>query len=101
MDRGAGGQVSLDHKHYTLKHTNGFWMSNCLLKNGSQSFSTIKTMIMTMMNTPQDNQDGNLRRGSLHLQTQREGQEGQVVHQEPGKVQEKKKHFCFAKNHIP
>ena len=51
--------------------------------------------------SPQDNQDGNLRRGSLHLQTQREGQEGQVVHQEPGKVQEKKKHFCFAKNHIP
>ena len=77
--------------------------NNCLLKNGSQSFSAIKTWENDNDNdeTSQDNQDGNLRRGSLHLQTQREGQEGQVVHQEPGKVQEKKKHFCFAKNHIP
>ena len=75
--------------------------NNCLLKNGSQTFSAIKTWESDNDDTPQDNQDGNLRRGSLHLQTQREGQEGQVVHQEPGKVQEKKKHFCFAKNHIP
>ena len=76
--------------------------NNCLLKNnGSQSFSTIKTGENDNDDDSQDNQDGNLRRGSLHLQTQREGQEGQVVHQEPGKVQEKKKHFCFAKNHIP
>ena len=75
--------------------------NNCLLKNGSQTFSAIKTWENDNDDTPQDNQDGNLRRGSLHLQTQREGQEGQVVHQEPGKVQEKKKHFCFAKNHIP
>ena len=72
-----------------------------LLKNGSQTFSAIKTWENDNDDDSQDNQDGNLRRGSLHLQTQREGQEGQVVHQEPGKVQEKKKHLCFAKNHIP
>ena len=34
----------------------------------------------------QDNQDGHLRRGALHLQAQRQGQEGQVVHQEPGQI---------------
>ena len=34
----------------------------------------------------QDNQDGHLRRGPLHLQAQREGQEGQVVHEEPGQI---------------
>ena len=62
--------------------------NNCLLENGSQSFSTIKTGENDNDNDDdsQDNQDGNLRRGSLHLQTQREGQEGQVVHQEPGKA---------------
>ena len=34
----------------------------------------------------QDHQDGHIRRGPLHLQTQREGKEGQVVSEEPGRV---------------
>ena len=33
----------------------------------------------------QDHQAGDMRRGPLHLQAQRQGQEGQVVSQEPGR----------------
>ena len=45
----------------------------------------------------QDNQDGHLRRGALHLQAQRQGQEGQVVHQEPGQILKKCPSFFFTK----
>ena len=42
-------------------------------------------IILTNPTFCQDNQDGHMRRGPLHLQAQRQGQEGQVVHQEPGR----------------
>ena len=45
-----------------------------------------KLIILTNPTFCQDNQDGHMRRGSLHLQAQRQGQEGQVVHQEPGQI---------------
>ena len=45
-----------------------------------------KLIILKYQNFCQDNQDGHMRRGSLHLQAQRQGQEGQVVHQEPGQI---------------
>ena len=41
-------------------------------------------LISNIVTSRQDDQDGHLRRGPLHMQAQREGQEGQVVHQEPG-----------------
>ena len=50
-------------------------------KIGLDYFLTLNVMISC-----QDNQDGHLRRGPLHLQAQREGQEGQVVHEEPGQI---------------
>ena len=61
-----------------------------------------KLIILTNPTFCQDNQDGHMRRGSLHLQAQRQGQEGQVVHQEPGQIKAysllftKEKHnICF------
>ena len=61
-----------------------------------------KLFILKYQTFCQDNQDGHMRRGSLHLQAQRQGQEGQVVHQEPGQIKAysllftKEKHnICF------
>ena len=51
------------------------------IKIGLDYFRTLN-----IITSCQDNQDGHLRRGPLHLQAQREGQEGQVVHEEPGQI---------------